>query len=181
MRFLLYYLCPLQETKLKSTDDECKELRKSVVAEKRKNKLLAEELERSLEDEAALRNYAKKMETEVVSLREQLVKNSEMTKAEVEERLKYQRIIEQDLRNNIVLLKKLETIIYFCDRNVDMSTLSILDVTPDYLDSLLQDLKVPLALQNSLPSNERFYDLSVLEYKRNTVNQQVNSYLANIK
>lgn len=170
-------------------EEGCKDLKKQFSVEKKKNKLLAVELERSLEDEVALRSYSKRLEADNIALKEQLKTLDEAHKVEVEERFRCQQFIDTALRSQLILQKKLETIVYYCDKDVDMSAVSILDVSPDYLESLLRDVRsevsaawAPAGYAGSSSVGFRGkFDFAVLEHKQHNIDHQGNQYLNNIR
>lgn len=146
------------------------------------------ELERSLEDEVALRSYSKRLEADNVSLKEKLGASDEAHKAEMDERWKCQQFIDTALRSQLILQKKLETIVYYCDKDVDMSAVSIVDVSPDYLESLLRDVRSELAgagangcAGTAMVGFRGKLDFAVLDHKQHNIDHQVNQYLNNIR
>jgi hypothetical protein len=164
---------------------ELKELKKQASAERKKSKLLGQELERSLEDEVALRGYSRRLESEAASLRERVQRQEEELRAEVEERVRCQKFIETALRSQLVLQKKLETVVYYCDKDVDLTAVSILDVTPDYLDNLLHDLRSDMLPQGSgggaAAGKAGRFDFSSLEHKQRNIDHQQNQALNSIR
>lgn len=173
----------MQESACRANEDDLRQLKKQQAAEKKKNKLLAEELERSLEDEVTLRGYSRRLELDVAAQKEQLEAALERNKCEREERLKCEQFIDSSLRSQLIFQKKIETVVYYCDKDVDISSVAIFDVSPDYLESLLRDVK-----------NEKFtrfhsdsdglrakFDFSVLEHKQHQIDHQLNQYLNSIR
>lgn len=166
-----------------------KELKKQLSVEKKKNKLLAVELERSLEDEVALRSYSKRLEADNIALKEKVNTLEEVHKTETDERLRCQQFIDTALRSQLILQKKLETVVYYCDKDVDMSAVSILDVSPDYLESLLRDVRSEVSAAGAPGSHAGSssvgfrgkFDFAVLEHKQHNIDHQGNQYLNNIR
>jgi hypothetical protein len=175
-----FVILTIQENLSKKLDIELKEMKKQASAERKKSKLLGQELERSLEDEVALRGYSRRLEGEAATLREQLQRQEEEIRAETEERVRCQRFIETALRSQLVLQKKLETVVYYCDKDVDLTAVSILDVTPDYLDNLLHDLRSDMLPQGGVRKPGRF-DFSALEHKQRNIDHQQNQALNSIR
>ena len=161
---------------MKTLEEEVQVLKSRLSDDQRKGKLLGEELERSLEDELALRNYSRRLEVDLLSVKEHLATTVQQRAAESEERKKCEKFIDTSLRSNLITLKKLETLAYFCDKEVDMTTVSIMEVSPEYLDNLLRDVK-----RSSSSSNGVYSDFELLEHKQNNVEHQINQYLNNIR
>jgi hypothetical protein len=128
----------------------------------------------------ALRGYSRRLESETAALREQIQRQEEEIRAETEERVRCQRFIETALRSQLVLQKKLETVVYYCDKDVDLTAVSILDVTPDYLDNLLHDLRSDMLPQGGAGKPGRF-DFSALEHKQRNIDHQQNQALNSIR
>mmetsp|Transcript_6623 Transcript_6623/g.11107 ORF Transcript_6623/g.11107 Transcript_6623/m.11107 type:complete len:303 (-) Transcript_6623:460-1368(-) len=167
--------------------DQAKLWKNALSAEKRKCSLLGEELERSLLDEAALRSYCRRLEADTEVLKESLHKSEENLHLESVELHKCQKYIDLSLRSHLVIGKKLEAIAFVCDKDADFSS-SVLDVSPDYIDTLFQDLKSgitntePLGHINSISSGRRVsFDYGLLEHKRTSSEHQINQYLSSIR
>jgi chromosome segregation ATPase len=174
-----------QEARSSTLEDEAKPLRKALSAEKKKSKFLGEELERSLEDEAALRAYCRRLENEAGSFKEQNARLQEELKTECEERMKGQKYVDSALRSGLILVKKLETIVFLCEKDVDMHTSSVLDLSPDYLDSLFNDLKSSMMSSRADPINptstRAMHDFALLEHKQHNCDHLVNQSLNTIR
>lgn len=159
-------------------------MKSQYSAQKKKSKLLSQELERSLEDEVALRGYSRRLESDISSAQESNQRLESSLKLEIEDRVKCQRFIEVALRSQLILQKKLETMNYYCDRDVDFSAVSILDVSPDYLDNLLRDLRsdvLPPAsggCEGAVPGR---YDFPALEHRQRNIDHQQNTFLNGIR
>lgn len=179
-------MCNVQDQDLKRINEGTMQFKKNLAAEKKKNKLLVVELERSLEDEVALRSYCKRLEADNISLKKKLCAAEEILRIEVEERWKCQQFIDTALRSQLILQKKLETIVYYCDKDVDMSAVSILDVSPDYLESLLRDVRSELSVAGAPVAGSSVgfrgkFDFAVLDHKQHNIDHQTNQYLNNIR
>eukprot|EP01032_Pedospumella_encystans_P015343 gene15343-17557_t len=72
---------------IKRDEDDLHQLKTQLAAEKKKNRLLGVELERSLEDEVALRSYSRRLEQDLAAQKEKLSATLEDSKIENEERL----------------------------------------------------------------------------------------------
>lgn len=161
-------------------------MKSQYIAQKKKSKLLGQELERSLEDEVALRGYSRRLEGDMAAANETIRRLEKALHVEVEDRVRCQRFIETSLRSQLVVQKKLETLSYYCDRDVDLSAVSLLDVSPDYLDNLLRDLRSDI-LPTSADSHtivggsESRYDFSSLEHRQRNIDHQHNQYLNSIR
>jgi hypothetical protein len=146
-----------------------------LSAEKKKSKLLGEELERSLEDEAELRAYCRRLEVDAGSFKEQNARLQEQLKSECEEKLQGRKYVDSALRSGLILAKKLEMIVFLCEKDMDMHTSSVLDLSPDYLDRLYNDL-------SSTPgSTQAPCDFAQLEHKQSNSDHQVNQHLNTIR
>lgn len=155
-------------------------MKAQMSAHKKKNKLLGHELERSLEDEVALRGYSRRLESDVAASKERISHLESNLKDEIDERLRCQRFIETALRSQLVLQKKLETVCYYTDKDVDLTAVSILDVSPDYLDNLLRDLRSDVLPANG-HNNVAKYDFTSLEHRQRNIDHQQNQHLNNIR
>jgi hypothetical protein len=171
-------------------DAELKDTKAQYTAQKKKSKLLGQELERSLEDEVALRGYSRRLESDVAVANESTKRLENALKAEMEDRVRCQHFIESSLRNQLILQKKLETMNFYCDRDVDLAAVSILDVSPDYLDNLLRDLRSDVLPSHSLnvvgtagyaSAVEGRYDFTALEHRLRNIDHQQNQYLNSIR
>lgn len=162
-------------------------MKKQLSAEKKKNRLLAEELERSLEDEVTLRSYSRRLEQDVVSLKEAHDLAGEVSKSESEERAKCEQFIDTALRSQLIFQKKLETVVFYCDKDVDINAVSILDASPDYLENLLRDVRSEsvgayrTASGGSAVGTRTKLDFSVLQHKQNMIDHHLNQYLNSIR
>lgn len=172
---------------IKICEDDIDHLKKQLSAEKKKNRLLGEELERSLEDEVTLRSYSRRLEQDVVALKEAHDVAGEVSKAESEERAKCEQFIDTALRSQLIFQKKLETVVFYCDKDVDINAVSILDVSPDYLESLLRDMRSETvgayrtASGGPAVGTRAKLDFSVLEHKQKLIDHHLNQYLNNIR
>ena len=167
---------------IKRLESEVKDMKTQLSAQKKKNKLLGHELERSLEDEVALRGYSRRLESDIAASRERIDSLEGNLKDELDERLRCQQFIETALRSQLVLQKKLETVVYYSDKDVDLTAVSILDVSPDYLDNLLRDLRsdvLPVSGVNSAGKGK--YDFASLEHRQRNIDHQQNQHLNNIR
>jgi hypothetical protein len=171
-------------------DAELKDTKAQYTAQKKKSKLLGQELERSLEDEVALRGYSRRLESDVAVANESTKRLENALKAEMEDRVRCQHFIESSLRSQLILQKKLETMNFYCDRDVDLAAVSILDVSPDYLDNLLRDLRSDVLPSHSLnvvgtagyaSGMEGRYDFAALEHRLRNIDHQQNQYLNSIR
>lgn len=145
---------------------------------------MGEELERSLEDEITLRSYSRRLEQELASLKELHYTAVEVRKSESAERAKCEHFIDTALRSQLIFQKKLETVVYYCDKDVDINAISIQDVSPDYLESLLRDVRreeVDASRASPAGTTRGKLDFSVLEQKQKHIDNQLNQYLNNIR
>lgn len=176
-----------QESTIKTDENEIGFLKKQLSGEKKKNRLLGEELERSLEDEVTLRSYSRRLEQDLVALKEAHSVAGEASRSESEQRAKCEQFIDTALRSQLIFQKKLETVVYYCDKDVDINSVSILDVSPDYLESLLRDTRSEKvdgyrgsAPQGAIGARAKL-DFSVLEHKQKLIDHHLNQYLNNIR
>jgi hypothetical protein len=79
---------------------------------------------------------------------------------------------------------------FYCDRDVDLAAVSILDVSPDYLDNLLRDLRSDVLPSHSVnvvgttgyaAAVEGRYDFAALEHRLRNIDHQQNQYLNSIR
>ena len=171
---------------MQNMDCELKNLRKMFSSEKKKGKLLGQELERSLEDEVALRGYSRQLENEIVALKDQLRIRNDSERAEADVRLHCYNFIETAIRSQLVTDKKLETIACLCDKDVDMCSASIFEVNSDYLDNLLKDVHSAVMVSACGTSGTSAamplrYDFSALEHSHRNVNHQLNQHISTIR
>jgi hypothetical protein len=176
------------------------ETNKLLIAEKKKCRVTSEELERSLEDEASLRCYCKSLEADNIYLKAQQGAKDERLRREVDEREKCHTFIDSLLRSHLILLKKLEAVVFFCDQDVDMTHVPTSNVSTDYLDILLRDVKCAAAstsagssglcgigehctpgLQPKSIPQFSFVDFEVIMHKQQSIDFQLNEYLAKIR
>lgn len=146
--------------------------------------MLGVELERSLEDEVALRSYSRRLEQDLATHKEQLSEAKEEGKIENEERLRCEQFIELSLQSQLIFQKKLETVVYYCDKDVDISSVAIFDVSPDYLESLLRDVRserIHLSQDRGSSLRRSKLDFSVLQQKQRHIDHQLNQHLKEIR
>ena len=174
-----------QNNQIKRDEDDLHQLKTQLAAEKKKNRLLGVELERSLEDEVALRSYSRRLEQDLAAQKEQLSAALEDSKVENEERLRCEQFIDLSLQSQLIFQKKLETVVYYCDKDVDIGSVAIFDVSPDYLESLLRDVRSERAQmsQDRGGSSVRRgkLDFSVLQQKQRHIDHQLNQHLKEIR
>ena len=174
-----------QNNQIKRDEDDLHQLKTQLAAEKKKNRLLGVELERSLEDEVALRSYSRRLEQDLAAQKEQLSAALEDSKVENEERLRCEQFIDLSLQSQLIFQKKLETVVYYCDKDVDISSVAIFDVSPDYLENLLRDVRSERAQmsQDRGGSSVRRgkLDFSVLQQKQRHIDHQLNQHLKEIR
>lgn len=176
----------LQDATIRRLETDLKGFKAQYIAQKKKSKLLGQELERSLEDEVALRGYSRRLEGDIAAANETIRRLEKALHAEVEDRVRCQRFIEMALRSQLVLQKKLETLSFYCDRDADLSAVSLLDVSPDYLNNLLRDLRSDIlpassASHAAMAGTEGRYDFSSLEHRQRSIDHQQNQYLNSIR
>jgi len=177
-------LSQLQNNQIKRDEDDLHQLKTQLSAEKKKNRLLGVELERSLEDEVALRSYSRRLEQDLAAQKEQLSTALEESKIENEERLRCEQFIDLSLQSQLIFQKKLETVVYYCDKDVDISSVAIFDVSPDYLESLLRDVRrerVHLSQDRGSSLRRGKLDFSVLQQKQRHIDHQLNQHLKEIR
>jgi hypothetical protein len=123
------------------------------------------------------------LELDIAAQKEQLEAALERNKCEREERLKCEQFIDSSLRSQLIFQKKIETVVYYFDKDVDISLVSIFDVSPDYLESLLRDVKSEkfTRFHSDSDAQRSKYDFSVLEHKQNQIDHQLNQYLNSIR
>lgn len=130
----------------------------------------------------ALRGYSRRLEQDFSAQKNDLGAALEKCVVEREERLKCEQLMDSSLRSQLIFQKKLETVVYYCDKDADINSVAMFDVGPDYLEKLLRDVKSEHAgrSQGSNNSSSRF-DWSVLEQKQNHIDYQLNQYLNSIR
>lgn len=126
-----------------------------------------------------LRSYSRRLEQDLASFKDKYGASGERCKLEYDVRYKCEQFIDTALRSQLIFLKKLETIVYYCDKDVDINNVTILDVSQDYLESLLRDVRSEKI--DVVRSNELQFDFSVLERKQNHINHQLNQHLHQIR
>lgn len=147
---------------------------------------MGQELERSLEDEVALRSYARRLESDLSAGKDTIQALERALQAEQEERLRCHQFIESALRYQLVHQKKLEMVAFYCDKDVDLTTISILEVSPDYLDNLLRDVRSDLLPTQSTGGGAgraapAHYDFAALQHRQRSIEHQQNQYLTSIR